>query len=217
MFPAPAASKSKSAAAAGAGCWLIAAKARPFGCTGATRGASIVSIEFINVEQRRFSPGGQAARASSSPPLLPDEVVVAQADGVVLGWQARTILIWWLPGVIFVVLAWRESRSLLVTAGLAALCVRLFLLYSLDRHVRPRSRRRRYVLTQRRLLIASAGDPSDWRPPEVAGGAATRMEEGIADRAVRPLSGAATIVLWLRPPGPKGAPPAPPVCPMAPP
>jgi len=32
------------------------------------------------------------------------------------------------------------------------------------------------------------------------------MEEGIADRAVRRLSGAATIVLILRAPGPKGEP-----------
>jgi hypothetical protein len=158
------------------------------------------------VEQRRFSPGGEAGPASSSPPLQPDEVVVAQADGVVLGWQARTILIWWLPGVLFVGLAWLETRSLVVTAGLAAFCVGLFLFYSFDREVRPRSRRRRYVLTQRRLLIASAGEPSDWRPLELAEVAATRMEEGLADRAVRRLSGAATIVLQLRLPGPKGEP-----------
>ncbi len=131
---------------------------------------------------------------------------MAEADGVVLGWQARTILIWWLPGMIFVALAWLETRSPAVTAGLAAFCVGLFLFYSFDREVRPRSRRRRYVLTERRLLIASAGEPSDWRPLDLAEVAATRMEDGIADRAVGRLSGAATIVLQLRLPGPKGEP-----------
>src|SRR5258708_35845299 len=117
MFPAPAASKSKSAAAAGAGCWLMAANARPFGCTGATRGASIVSIEFINVEQRRVCSGGQAAPASSSPPLLPDGGVVAQAAGVVLGWRARSLLVLWLARVIFVGMAGLETRGLVVAPG----------------------------------------------------------------------------------------------------
>src|SRR5258708_4700011 len=194
IFSATAASKSKSGAAAGAGCWLIAANARPFGCTGATRGASIVSIEFLNVEQRRFSPGGHTGLTPSPPPLQPGEAVVAEADGVVLGWQARTILIWWLPGMIFVALAWLETRSPAVTAGLAAFCVGLFLFYSFDREVRPRSRRRRYVLTERRRLIASAAGPPP-RPPR-----------HIADGAVGRLSGAATIVLQLRLPGPKGEP-----------
>src|SRR5258708_8073424 len=80
MFSATAASKSKSAAAAGAGCWLIGANARPFGCTGATRGASIVSIEFLNVEQRRLSSRGQAASASSSPPPLRGPRALGGAD-----------------------------------------------------------------------------------------------------------------------------------------
>ncbi len=158
------------------------------------------------MEQRRFSPGSQAGLASTPLPLQPGEAVVAEADGVVLGWQARTILIWWLPGIVFVALAWVETRSLVVTVGLAAFCVGLFLFYSFDREVRPRSRRRRYVLTERRLLVAATGDPPAWRPLELSEVAATRMEEGLADRAVRRLSGAATIVLQLRSPGPKGEP-----------
>ena len=133
-------------------------------------------------------------------------MVMAEAAGVVLGWQPQTILIWWLPGVTFVVLAWLETRSAVVTVALAAFCLGLFLFYSFDREVRPRSRRRRYLLTQRRLLIASAGESLDWRPLDLDEVAETRMEEGLADRAVRRLSGAATIVLLLRSPGPKGEP-----------
>lgn len=166
----------------------------------------MVSIESINVEERRFSPGGQAGPASTPLPLQPGETVLVEADGVVLGWQPRTILIWWLPGIVFVALAWLETRSWVVTVGLAAFCAGLFLFYSFDREVRPRSRRRRYVLTQRRLLVASAGDPTEWRPLELSDVSATRMEDGLADRAVRRLSGAATIVLQLRSPGPKGEP-----------
>ena len=138
-------------------------------------------------------------------PLLPEESILAEADRVVLGWQTRTILIWWLPGVIFIALAWLETRSVVVTAGLAAFCIALFLFYANDREVRPRSRRR-YVLTNQRLFIAAAGEPSDWRPLDLAEVASTLMDEGLADRAVRRLSGAATIVLILRSPGPKGEP-----------
>src|SRR5258708_30463911 len=97
MFSATAASKSKSAAAAGAGCWLIAANARPFGCTGATRGASIVSIEFLNVEQRRFSPDGHTRLAPSPPPLQPGEAGGARAHGVGVGWPAPALFCWGLP------------------------------------------------------------------------------------------------------------------------
>jgi hypothetical protein len=142
---------------------------------------------------------------SATVPLLPEESILAEAEGVVLGWQTRTIVIWWLPGVIFIALAWLETRSAVVTAGLAAFCIGLFLFYANDREVRPRSRRR-YVLTNQRLLIAAAGEPSDWRPLDLADVASTLMEEGLADRAVRRLSGAATIVLILRSPGPKGEP-----------
>jgi hypothetical protein len=142
---------------------------------------------------------------SATVPLLPEESILAEAEGVFLGWQTRTILIWWLPGVIFIALAWLETRSVVVTAGLAAFCIGLFLLYANDREVRPRSRRR-YVLTDQRLLIAAAGEASDWRPLDLADVASTLMEEGLADRAVRRLSGAATIVLILRSPGPKGEP-----------
>jgi hypothetical protein len=139
-------------------------------------------------------------------PLQPGESILAEAGGVVLGWQVRTILIWWLPGIVFIALAWLETRSVAVTAGLGAFCAGLFLFYANDREVRPRSRRHRYVLTDKRLLIAAAGGAPDWRPLDLADVASAVMEEGIADRAVRRLSGAATIVLILRAPGPKGEP-----------
>jgi hypothetical protein len=138
-------------------------------------------------------------------PLLPEESILAEADSVVLGWQTRTVLIWWLPGIIFIALAWLETRSMFVTVGLAAFCIGLFLFYANDREVRPRSRRR-YVLTDQRLLTAAAGEAPDWRPLELVDIVSTLMEEGFADRAVRRLSGAATIVLILRSPGPKGEP-----------
>ena len=158
------------------------------------------------MDQERFSPTGEPASTGDAPSLDAGESVVAEADGVVLGWQPRTILIWWLPGVVFAALAWLETRSLVVTIALVLFCAGLFLFYSFDREVRPRSRRRRYVLTQRRLLIASAGGAADWRPVDLGDIAVTRMEEGAADRAVRRLSGAATIVLQLRSAGPKGEP-----------
>lgn len=144
--------------------------------------------------------------ADGSPPLEPGESVLAQASGVVLGWQPQTILIWWIPGLIFIALAWVETASPVVTLGLAGFCTGLFLFYASDREVRPRGSRRQYVLTDRRLLLAGAGEPIKWRPLDLVDVASTRMEEGLADRAVRRLSGAATIVLELRAPGPKGEP-----------
>jgi hypothetical protein len=143
---------------------------------------------------------------SAALPLKPGESILADADGVILGWQVRTILIWWLPGVVFIALAWLETRSVVVSTALAAFCIGLFFFYASDREVRPRGRRRRYVLTDQRLLIAAAGEPPDWRPLDLTDIASTLMEDGLADRAVRRLSGAATILLILRSPGPKGEP-----------
>jgi hypothetical protein len=142
----------------------------------------------------------------SGAPLEPGEKVIAEAAGVVLGWQPRTILIWWLPGLVFIALAWLQFQSWIVTIGLTIFCAALFLFYATDREVRPRSSRRRYVLTDRRLLIGSAGPPLAWRPVPLDGVAATHMETGLADRVVMRLSAAATIVLDLRAPGPKGEP-----------
>jgi hypothetical protein len=158
------------------------------------------------VDQDRFSPSEDREEAAPEIPLGPGESILAEADGVVLGWQARTILIWWLPGIIFIALGWLETHSIVVTVGLAVFCVALFLFYASDREVRPRGLRRRYVLTDQRLLIAAVGQAAGWRPLDLADVASTLMEEGIADRAVRRLSGAATIVLVLRTPGPKGEP-----------
>jgi len=137
------------------------------------------------VDRDRFSPSDNFEETAAAVPLQPGELILAEADGVVLGWQARTILIWWLPGIVFIALAWLETRSVVVTAGLAAFCIGLFLFYASDREVRPRGRRRRYVLTDQRLLIAAAGEPPEWRPLDLADVASTLMEEGIADRAVR--------------------------------
>ena len=134
------------------------------------------------------------------------ERVTAEAAGVVLGWQPRTILIWWVPGIIFIILAWLETRSVAVSVGLAVFCLGLFAFYALDREVQPRSSRRRYVLTDQRLLIGAVDDPDQWRPVRLAEISGTRMEEGLADRVVRRLSGAATIVLVFDSPGPKGEP-----------
>ena len=154
----------------------------------------------------RFSPTATEAAAPESPPLEPGESIIARASGVVLGWQPQTILIWWVPGLIFIALAWIETASPAVTLGLAGFCAGLFLFYASDREVRPRGSRRQYVLTERRLLIAAAGEPLNWRPLNLDDVVSTRMEEGLADRIVRRLSGAATIVLVLRAPGPKGEP-----------
>jgi len=153
-----------------------------------------------------FSPSDNSGPALATVPLQAGESILAEAAGVVLGWQARTILIWWLPGIVLIALAWLETGSFAVTSGLAAFCIGLFLFYATDREVRPRGRRRLYVLTNQRLLIAAAGEPANWRPLDLTDVASTLMEEGIADRAVRRLSGAATIVLVLRVPGPKGEP-----------
>lgn len=139
-------------------------------------------------------------------PIEPGEKVFAEAAGVVLGWQPRTILIWWLPGLVFIALAWLQFQSWIVTIGLTIFCAALFLFYASDREVRPRSSRRRYVLTDRRLLIGSSGPPVAWRPLALDGVAATHMETGLADRVVMRLSAAATIVLELRALGPKGEP-----------
>lgn len=139
-------------------------------------------------------------------PLEPGEAVLAEAAGVVLGWQLQTVLIWWIPGAVCIALGWIEFRSVVVTLGLALFCVALFLFYAGDREVRPRAGRKHYVLTDRRLLVGSAGTPAAWRPLAVAEIAATRMENGLADRAVALLSSAATIVLELRAPGPRGEP-----------
>jgi hypothetical protein len=149
-----------------------------------------------------FSP---AALLPPSPPLEPGETVLAEAAGVKLGWQPRTILIWWLPGLLFIALAQAEFRAWAVTAGLAVFCVALFAFYAQDREVRPRVGRRRYVLTRRRVLVGS-GESESWRPVAVAEIARTEMEHGLADLVVARLSGAATIVLIMATPGPKGEP-----------
>jgi hypothetical protein len=142
----------------------------------------------------------------SAPPLAEGERVVAEARGVVLGWQPRTILIWWTPGVVFIALAWLETRSMVVTLGLAFFCLALFAFYAFDREVQPRSSRKRYVLTDQRLLIGAADGTDQWRPVELTEISGTRMEEGLADRVVRQLSGAATVVLVFESLGPKGEP-----------
>ena len=142
----------------------------------------------------------------AAPPLGPGERVRAEAVGVVLGWQPRTILIWWVPGIVFILLAWLETRSVVVTVGLAVFCLGLFAFYAMDREVQPRSSRKRYALTDQRLFISAADHPDQWRPVELAEISGTTMEEGLADRAVRRLSGAATIVLVFDSPGPKGEP-----------
>ncbi|MEA2646199.1 MAG: hypothetical protein QOE92_1282 [Chloroflexota bacterium] len=148
---------------------------------------------------REFSP-------AATPPLEPGETVVAEATGVLLGWQPQTILIWWVPGAVFIILGWLEFRSVVVTVGLALFCVALFLFYARDREVRPRAGRKRYVLTDRRLLVGSPGPETAWRPLPLGDIGATRMEHGVADRVVAVLSSAATIVLELRAPGPRGEP-----------
>jgi hypothetical protein len=158
------------------------------------------------VERQRFSPDTPEAEAPATPPLGVGERVVADVTGVVLGWQPRTILIWWVPGIIFIALAWLETRSLVVTLGLGIFCLGLFAFYAFDREVQPRSSRKRYVLTDQRLFIGAVDDPEQWRPVELADLSGTRMEEGLADRAVRRLSGAATIVLIFSTLGPKGEP-----------
>ena len=145
-------------------------------------------------------PGGDAPAA----PLQPGEELLRTGVGVRLGWQPQTILIWWLPGLLFIVVGWLEFRSVAVTAGMLGFCGLLFAFYAQDREVRPQGGGRHYMLTDRRLLIGAPGGA--WRPVELSEVAATHMEEGIADRLVARLSGAATIVLEMRDPGPKGEP-----------
>jgi hypothetical protein len=156
----------------------------------------------------QFSPASEpsavARLQADEPSLSSGENVLADAPGVRLGWQLSTIVIWWVPSAVFGVLAWVEFRSVGVTVGLLVFCLLLFLFYSSDREVRPRSGSRRYVLTDKRLLIGTLG--SGWRDVPLSDIAITRMEEGAADRAVAYLSRAATVVLELRAPGAKGEP-----------
>jgi hypothetical protein len=161
------------------------------------------------MQQPGFSPAPDQpieADDDGAPPLEAGESVVAEADGVVLGWQPQTILIWWVPGLVFIALTWVEFRSWVVVVGLTLFCAALFGFYASDPEVRPRSRRKHYLLTDRRLLISTPGPPIAWRPVALDGIAATRMETGLADRVVGRLSAAATIVLEMRDPGPKGEP-----------
>ena len=157
-----------------------------------------------NVADQRISPTVPPDAPSSDPDLLPGETVLARAEGVSLGWQWRTVLIWWLPGLVFIGLAQVEFHSWLVTAALVVFCSALFVFYASDSEVRPRGSRKRYVLTDQRLLIGAADRVHSWRTVDLAEVATTRMEKGLVDRVVARLSGAATIVLEMRDPGPKG-------------
>jgi hypothetical protein len=140
------------------------------------------------------------------PALEPGERQISVADGVLLGWQARTVIIWWIPGLVFIALSQVQFRSWPVTIALTVFCLGLFWFYAADREVRPRSNRKQYVLTSARLWIGRSGDPGEWREVALGDVASTVMETGFADNAVRKLSGAATIVLVFRAPGPKGEP-----------
>ncbi|GAC1327711.1 MAG: hypothetical protein NVSMB17_02130 [Candidatus Dormibacteria bacterium] len=152
-------------------------------------------------------------RNMASPPITPadpemraGETVLTRAEGVMLGWQLRTVVIWWLPGLVFIALAQVEFRSWLVTLGLFVFCAALFVFYASDSEVRPRGSRKHYLLTDQRVLIGAADRAQSWRTVELAEVATTRMEKSPVDRAVARLSGAATIVLEMRDPGPKGEP-----------
>lgn len=160
-----------------------------------------------NVATAEISPNQDLDLAPDSEARLrTGEAVVARAEGVVLGWQLRTILIWWLPGLLFIALGQVEFQSWVVTAGLFAFCALLFAFYASDSEVRPRRSRKRYVLTDRRLLIGAVDAQVPWRAVELGEVAGTRMEKALMDRAVARLSSAATIVLEMREPGPKGQP-----------
>jgi len=175
--------------------------------SGATNLSPIPFIELVNMSARRFSPAAPIDERPEAPPLEAGEGVVDAAEGVLLGWQLRTVLIWWMPGLVFTAIAWLQSRSWIVTIGVLAFCAALFAFYANDREVRPRSRGKRYVLTDRRLLVGAPATPaSGWRPVALTDIARTRMEEGLMDRVVARLSGAATIVLELNSLGPKGEP-----------
>ena len=159
-----------------------------------------------NVAINRISPNPANQAPSGDPDLRPGEKVLARADGVQLGWQMRTVVIWWLPGLVFIALAQVEFHAWLVTLALLAFCAALFVFYASDSEVRPRGSRKRYLLTDERLLIGAADRAQSWRTVELAEVATTRMEKGVVDRGVARLSGAATIVLEMRDPGPKGQP-----------
>ena len=160
------------------------------------------------MSQAQISPA--QAPAGPAPPadfeLLPDEYIVAEAKGVRLGWQWQTVLVWWIPGLAFIALAWLEFHSLVVTAGLAVFCFLLFLFYAQDREVRPKSARKHYYLTDRRLLIVSPGRTTPWKEVPLSDIVDTRMEEGRMDRVVASIARAATLVLELKGPGAKGEP-----------
>jgi hypothetical protein len=158
-----------------------------------------------NVAAPQISPATEAPPADQQPELRAGEQVLLEAEGVVLGWQLRTVLIWWLPGLVFIALAQAEFRSWGVTLALTLFCLGLFAFYAFDSEVRPRGGRRRYLLTDERLVIGAAHGGA-WRSVELAEVATTRMEKGLVDRVVARLSGAATIVLEMRDPGPKGQP-----------
>jgi len=159
-----------------------------------------------NVATNGNSPSSPSEPPDHEAELRPGENVLARADGVLLGWQARTVVIWWLPGLVFIGLSQVEFHSWLVTVALFIFCAALFIFYASDSEVRPRGSRKRYVLTDQRLLIGAADRARTWRTVELAEVAGTHMEKGVVDRAVARLSGAATIVLEMRDPGPKGEP-----------
>ena len=159
-----------------------------------------------NVATPGISPNPPEKAPLHEPELRPGESVLARAEGVRLGWQARTVVIWWLPGLVFIGLSQVEFHSWLVTVALFIFCAALFVFYASDSEVRPRGSRKHYVLTDQRLLIGAADRANTWRTVELADVADTRMEKGVVDRAVARLSGAATIVLELRDPGAKGQP-----------
>ncbi|HEV1997999.1 MAG TPA: hypothetical protein VGR61_07720 [Candidatus Dormibacteraeota bacterium] len=154
----------------------------------------------------QISPNTAGGPEPTGPRLQPGEHLVTTAEGVLLGWQWRTVLIWWLPGLVFIGLGQLEFHSLVVTAGLLVFCAAMFAFYSSDSEVRPRGSRKRYLLTDRRLLIAAVDPTLPPRALDLTEVATTRMEKGLMDRAVARLSGAATIVLEMRDPGPKGQP-----------
>ncbi len=160
----------------------------------------MAAAEFSPASQTLDTPGPTSSEQGW---LDPGERVLAEAAGVRLGWRWQTVLIWWLPGIVFIALGQLEFRSVPVTLGLLGFCAVLFLFYASDREVRPRGGSRRYLLTDRRLRI---GNGAAWRDVPLSEVAATHMESGPADLMVARLSGAATIVLELRQPGPKGEP-----------
>jgi hypothetical protein len=169
-------------------------------------GAGQAVHKMVNVAEAPISPatGTLDFEGAVLPALGPGEGLIATAEGVRLGWQWPTILVWWLPGLLFIGLAVVEFHSWIVTIGLTVFCIALFLFYAQDREVRPRREGQRYVLTDRRLLIVA--DNGGWREIALGDIAATHMESGAADRAVAAISRAATIVLELSTPGPKGQP-----------